>query len=43
MTEEKLENLVLNVLDNTKRLEILLRVVPVVLKFSVKSLGYVLQ
>lgn len=43
MNEEKVEKLVLNVLDNIKGLEILLQVVPVVLKFSVKILGYMLQ
>lgn len=43
MNEEKVEKLVLNGLDNIKGLEILLQVVPAVLKFSVKILGYTLQ
>lgn len=43
MNEVKVEKLVLNVLNNIKALEILLQVVPVVLKFSVNSLGYMLQ
>ena len=43
MNEEKVEKLVLNVLDNIKGLETLLQVVPVGLKFSVKILGYMLQ
>lgn len=43
MNDEKVEKLVLNVLDNIKGLEILLQVVLVVLKFSVKILGYMLQ
>lgn len=43
MNEKKVEKLVLNGLDNIKGLEILLQVVPAVLKFSVKILGYTLQ
>lgn len=43
MNDEKVEKLVLNVLDNTKGFEILLQLVPVVLKFSVKIPGYMLQ
>lgn len=43
MNEEKVEKLVLNVLGNIKGLEILLQVLPVVLKFSVSILGYTLQ
>lgn len=38
MNEKKVEKLVLNILANMKGLEILLQVVPVVLKFSVKIL-----
>lgn len=43
MNEEKVEKLVLSVLGNIKGLEILLQVVPVLLKFSVNILGYMLQ
>lgn len=43
MNEEKVEKLVLDVLDNIKSLEILLQAVPALLKFSVKILGHTLQ
>lgn len=43
MNEEKVEKLVVNVLDNIKSLEILLQAVPALLKFSVKILGHTLQ